>query len=299
MEFKDRLMQYGDVECNESLKKHTTFRIGGKAKYYVYPRNELGLLRIIELAKEMGLPFKLFGKGSNILAGDNDYEGIVIGLDRYFNDFSFEEDGTCVVQAGTSIILLAQEAMKHGFTGLEFASGIPGTLGGAIYMNAGAYKSDISSIMKEVYVMEEDGTCEWKSVDTLDFAYRHSIFQSHPNWIILGARLKLELGDQEEIRALMDSRRQRRLESQPLNFPCAGSIFRNPTNQFAWQLIEELGLRGKQIGGAKVSEKHANFIVNANEAKAEDVVSLIQLIQKEAKDTYGIDLIPEVEWFNL
>lgn len=297
MNIENKLRCYGDVECNVSLAKRTTFRIGGTCRYFIYPKNELCLLRILDILEEAQIPHKIIGKGSNILCSDEEYKGAIICLDRYFTDFYFEDDGSCLVQAGTSIILLAHEAMKNSFSGLEFASGIPGTVGGAVFMNAGAYKSDMSNILQEVYVLKGH-TIEVMQVNELDYAYRHSIFQSHPEWIILGARLQLTKGDQKEIRDLMDSRRKRRMESQPLDKPCAGSMFRNPEDYQAWQLIEEIEMRGYRIGGAMVSEKHANFIVNEHDAKASEVAELVELIQKKVKERFDIDLITEVEKFN-
>lgn len=297
MKLEERLKAYGDVLVEEPLKKHTTFKIGGNCRYFVYPKNELCLTIILELLEAEGLSFRTLGKGSNILCSDDNYEGVIICLDRYFTDFYFEDDGTCVVQSGTSIILLAHEAMKRSFSGLEFASGIPGTVGGAVYMNAGAYKSDMSKILKEVFVYR-DGSCHWVPVEELDYAYRHSIFQSHPDWIVLGAKCKLELSDQKGIRDLMDSRRQRRLSAQPLDRPCAGSMFRNPENAQAWELIENIGYRGKSIGGAKVSDKHANFIINDKNATAKEIMELVTSIQKEVKKQFNIDLRMEVERFN-
>lgn len=297
MKLEERLCAYGDVLTKESLKKHTTFKIGGDCRYFVYPKNELCLTQIMNIIQEEGLPYKVFGKGSNILCSDDDFPGIVICLDRYFTDFYFETDGTCVVQSGTSIILLAHEAMKRSFSGLEFASGIPGTVGGAVFMNAGAYKSDMSQIIQEVFVYR-NGICEWINVQDLDFSYRHSVFQQHADWIVLGMRCQLTPKDQKEILDLMDSRRQRRMASQPLDRPCAGSMFRNPAQAQAWELIEKIGFRGKSIGGAKVSEKHANFIINDKNATAEDIMTLVTTIQKEVKEQFDIDLHTEVERFN-
>lgn len=297
MNLKERLLPYGDVECNEPLAKHTTFRIGGNAAYFIYPKNEICLMRILDLLKEANLPYKIFGKGSNLLCSDEPYEGACICLDRYMTDFYFEQDGTCVAQAGCSIILLAHEAMKQSLSGLEFASGIPGTFGGALFMNAGAYKSAISDILQSVFVLKED-TCVWMDVEELDYAYRHSRFQKENAWIILGGKLKLEQGDQKEIRDLMDSRRKRRMSTQPLNKPCAGSMFRNPENAQAWELIEKIGYRGKRIGGAMVSDKHANFIVNEERATAKEILSLVEEIQQKVKEQFGIELRTEVERFN-
>ena len=288
----ERLRPYADVE----LSTRTTFRTGGLCKYFIYPKNMLGLLRILDILEEAQIPRKVFGKGSNILCSDDAYEGAVISLDRYFTDFVFEADGTCVA-AGTSIILLAYEAMKNSLSGLEFASGIPGTVGGAVFMNAGAYKSDMSKILKEVYVLKDKSVVSM-SVEELDYRYRHSLFQSHFDWIILGCRLQLTKGDQKDIRDLMDSRRKRRMDSQPLDKPCAGSMFRNPQGYQAWELIERIGYRGKRIGGAMVSDKHANFIVNEDHAKATEILALVKEIQQEVRKQFGVELITEVEKFN-
>lgn len=292
-----KLQPYADVECNIALSTKTTFRIGGTCSYFVYPKNELCLLRILEVLEENKIPSKVFGKGSNILCSDDAYVGVILCLDRYFTDFTFEDDGGCVVQAGASIILLAHEAMKRSLCGLEFASGIPGTLGGAVFMNAGAYKSDISHILKEVYVIR-NGDIVTMQMQDLDYQYRHSLFQSQRDWIILGCRIQLSPGNQKEIRDVMDSRRKRRMITQPLDKPCAGSMFRNPVPKQAWELIEKIGYRGKRIGGAMVSNKHANFVVNEDHACAKDVKQLVEEIQQEVKKRYDIDLITEVEQFN-
>lgn len=294
---EEKLKAHGDLEINVPLSKHTTFRIGGNCKYFVYPKNEMSLLRIIELCKENKIEYRVFGKGSNLLCSDADYDGVIICLDRYFNEFQMEEDGHIYAQAGVSLILLAHEAMKASLSGFEFASGIPATLGGAVYMNAGAYKSNMANIIEKVYVLKDD-SCVWMDVDKLEYAYRHSIFHEHRDWIILGASIRLNKGNQSDIRALMDSRRARRIASQPLNKPCAGSVFRNPDEYPAWQLIEEIGYRGKMIGGAKVSDKHANFIVNENNAKAIDVYKLVVAIQEEVQKKYQIEMKMEVEKFN-
>lgn len=292
-----KLQMYGDLLIDAPLSAHTTFRIGGKAKYFLYPKSTLGLMRVLDIAKENDLEVRIFGKGSNILASDEDYKGLILCLDRYFSDFYFEEDGTCIAQSGTSIILLAHEAMKRELCGLEFASGIPGTIGGAVFMNAGAYKSEIRDIIDKVFVLKENHCC-WLSVDELAMSYRSSVFQKQRDWIILAVKLRLSKGSGQEIRDLMDSRRQRRIASQPLNLPSAGSIFRNPDQLPAWQCIEDVGLRGYRIGGAMVSDKHANFIVNVEHASANDVMELIALIQQKVKDKYQIDLKTEVEHFN-
>lgn len=296
-ELETKLQMYGDLLLDASLKEHTTFRIGGRAKYFMYPKTTLGLMRILAIAKEYALPVKIFGKGSNILASDDDYEGLILCLDRYFSDFYFEEDGTCLAQCGASIILLAHEAMKLELSGLEFASGIPGTVGGALFMNAGAYKSEMKDIVKQVLVLK-DNRCEWMKLEEIELSYRTSIFQRERSWIILAVQYQLEKGDGTQIKELMDSRRKRRIASQPLNYPSAGSIFRNPSSISAWECIEGVGLRGLKMGGAMISDRHANFIVNVEGAKAEDIMKLIELVKHDVKDKYQIELKSEVEYFN-
>ncbi|MFV0381328.1 MAG: UDP-N-acetylmuramate dehydrogenase [Breznakia sp.] len=297
MDIKKLLEAHADVEENALLRNHTTFRVGGEARFLCYPKTDISLLRIVEICKEYNLEYRVFGKGSNMLCSDAFFDGIIICLDRYFIDVSFEEDGKCLVGAGVSTIFLANQAMKLSFSGLEFASGIPATVGGAIFMNAGAYKSEFASVVKRVYVAH-DGICEWMEKDTLDFSYRTSRFQKHRDWIVVAAEIKLTRADQKEIRDLMDARRIRRKATQPLEKPSAGSMFRNPVHQQAWELIEACNLRGMQIGGAKVSEKHANFIINEDNATAQDVYDLVSYIQEEVKKKFQVQLKTEVEKFN-
>lgn len=294
---EDVFKVYADVEYNKPLSKMTTLRVGGNARFVVYPKNELCLARIIELCTQYRIEYKIFGKGSNLLCSDNAYDGAIICLDRYLNDSYFENDGTVFVYAGCSIIQLSYEAMRKGFSGLEFASGIPGTVGGAIYMNAGAYKTSISEILEKVYVYRNN-KFEWIDACELGYCYRTSVFQEHSDWIIIAAVLKLKLADSESILNVMNSRKERRISTQPLDKPSAGSMFRNPNGYQAWELIEKVGLRGKEIGGAKVSLKHCNFIINHNNAKAQDIEDLVTLIQTEVHKKFNVQLKREVEKFN-
>lgn len=294
----ERLKTYATVRENEPMRNHTTYRVGGEVAYYIMPKDIPSCTRVIELLKEEGLPYFVMGRGSNILFGDSFYEGAVINLDSTINEYYFEPDGTVIAEAGCSLINLSVQAMKHGLSGLEFASGIPGSVGGALYMNAGAYKSDMAAIVKEVNVLK-DGTTTWMKKEEMEFSYRHSILQEHKDWTVLAAKFQLQPGDMEEISNLMDSRRQRRMDSQPLDYPSAGSVFRNPEEMPAWKVIDDLGLRGHQIGGAQISEKHSNFIVTVSEdAKAQDVHDLIQLVKTKAKETFDIDMHTEVEYIN-
>lgn len=295
-EFLNHLNELGEVLENEPMSKHTTFRVGGKARYFVYPKNEIGLMRLLELTKEHNIQTKIVGKGSNLLVSDDDFDGMMINLDRHFNEVIFEENKVSVY-AGQSIIFVAHEAMKRGLSGLEFASGIPGTVGGACFMNAGAYKSELKDVIDAVWVLK-DGNCVWMKPEECEFGYRTSIFKQNPSWIILAVRFNLTKKDSTEIKELMDSRRQRRMDSQPLNKPSAGSVFKNPEGGAAWKLIDDTGLRGYMIGGAKVSEKHSNFIVNESNAKAQDILDLIEFIQKSVYDKFNVSLKTEVECFN-
>ncbi len=285
-----------EVEENIPLSKMTTLRIGGVARYVVYPENTLSLQGVMNKLNQNHIPYKVIGKGSNLLCSDEPFDGVIIRLDRYLCNAYFDNEHL-VAEAGCSIIALSYEAMKNELSGLEFASGIPGTVGGVTFMNAGAYKSSMADIIDSVSVYR-DGKIEWIQNADCGFSYRTSIFQKHPDWIILAVKMTLKKGDQKEIRELMDSRRERRMNSQPLDKHSAGSIFRNPEEIPAWKLIEGAGFRGKRIGDAVVSEKHVNFIVNENHASAKDFIALVNDVQKAVKDKYDIDLYMEVEKFN-
>ena len=285
-----------EVEENIPLSKMTTLRIGGVARYVVYPENTLSLQGVMNKLNQNHIPYKVIGKGSNLLCSDEPFDGVIIRLDRHLCNAYFDNEHL-VAEAGCSIIALSYEAMKNELSGLEFASGIPGTVGGVTFMNAGAYKSSMADVIDSVSVYR-DGKIEWIQNADCGFSYRTSIFQKHPDWIILAVKMTLKKGDQKEIRELMDSRRERRMNSQPLDKHSAGSIFRNPEEIPAWKLIEGAGFRGKRIGDAVVSEKHVNFIVNENHASAKDFITLVTDVQKAVKDKYDIDLYMEVEKFN-
>lgn len=290
------LRPYGEIQENVSFKSLTTFRVGGIAKRVIYPNDSFSLLTIIKILKDNNCKYKVFGNGSNILCSEDEYDGFIIRLNRTMNNFFFDED-YLTAQAGCSIINLSYQAMKNSLSGLEFASGIPGTLAGCIFMNAGAYKNDMSQIVEEVEVLADDKII-WLNNQQCEFSYRHSIFSSHLDWIIISARLHLQKGDQTTIANLMKNRQERRMSTQPLEYPSAGSTFRNFQEQFAWQLIDEIGYRGKKIGGAQVSEKHSNFIINVDNATADDIVQLTDEIKIKVKEKFDIEMIMEVEKFN-
>ena len=295
-EFRNKIAQFADIDENVSFARLATMKVGGKARYVVYPYDEFALEGIIEVCRENNVEYKMFGNGSNILCSDDCFDGVVIKLGRYFNKVFF--NGTEVtVQAGYSIISLAYDAMKKSLSGLEFASGIPGTVGGCVFMNAGAYKSNMSDIVTEVQVLH-DGIIEWLDNARCEFGYRTSVFQKNADWIVLAVKMQLKEGIREEINELMQDRQKRRFATQPLDYPSAGSVFRNPENGFSWQYIDKIGYRGKHYGDAAVSEKHSNFIVNTGKAKASEINQLIEDIQQLVREEYEVELILEVEKFN-
>ena len=251
----------GKYEENVSLKKYTTYKVGGKASIMVYPKNIDCLIRLLKVIKEEKVKYKVLGNGSNVLFSSNQYDGVIIKLDE-FNDIKFLSRNKIRVGAGYSLIKLCMLACKKGLAGLEFAAGIPGTIGGAIFMNAGAYKSDMGYIVQTVKVLTPELKIITLENKEMDFHYRSSFLQSHPDYICLEVTLKLQKGKKELIEEVIKERKQRRIASQPLEYPSAGSVFRNPEGMFAGQLIEELSLKGMKKGGAMVSDKHANFIIN-------------------------------------
>lgn len=282
---------------NEPLSKHTTFRVGGPARILVIPNSKDSLIETIRLVHQYGIPFKVIGRGSNLLPSDQVFEGIIIKCDKGLDHIEINET-LVTVGAGVSTILLANKMAKNELGGLEFISGIPGSLGGAVYMNAGAYNKEIKDILVKALIMDETGELNWISNEEMQFTYRTSIMQSEKGWILIEAVLQLEVGNYDEIMELMKARKVRRVESQPTNLPSAGSTFRNPNPHFSWKLIEDSGLRGVRIGGAEVSQKHCNFIVNVGGATATDIYNLIRHVQQVVLEKHGVELHPEVEMFN-
>jgi UDP-N-acetylmuramate dehydrogenase len=286
----------GKYEENESIAKHTTYRVGGKAKLFVYPKNREKLILLLKKIKSLNVKYKVLGNGSNTLFSDKEYNGIIIKLD-YFNTIKYFRN-IVKAEAGVNLIRLSNQTVKKGLAGLEFATGIPGTVGGAIFMNAGAYKSDMGYVTKSIEVLTPNLEIITMTNKELNFHYRTSFLQKHPDYICLEATFQLRNNDKDLLQEIVDDRRKRRIESQPLDYPSAGSVFRNPENLFAGKLIEDLGYKGFSIGGAKVSEKHANFIINYNKATGKDIKELIELLRKEVKEKYDIDLKCEQEFVN-
>ena len=287
-------LNVGKVKRNELLSQHTTMKIGGPADLLIEPSSLENIQRVMSIIKDRQLPWRAIGRGSNLLVSDKGIEGVVIKLGSGLDHLSINES-TITVGGGHSLVSLSTLISKKGLSGLEFASGIPGSVGGAVYMNAGAHGSDISKILIKAHILFENGEIEWLSRDEMEFTYRTSVLQKKRPGIVLEAEFMLIKGDRAAIVSQMQKNKDYRKETQPWNFPCAGSIFRNPLPHYAGKLIEDAGLKGYQIGGAKISEMHGNFIVNAGNAKAKDVLDLIQYIKDMIQNLYGIKMETEVE----
>ncbi|MBR3228338.1 MAG: UDP-N-acetylmuramate dehydrogenase [Erysipelotrichaceae bacterium] len=292
---KDFLCKHGDYRSDRSFKELTTIKMGGEIAHYVEPYNLDDLKQIVGFLKVNHIPFKTLGNGSNLICGSSRFEGVVISM-RHFDNYEISNN-TVYVEAGVLAPYFVQKTVKNGLTGMEFAGGIPGTIGGLIYMNAGAYKKEMADIVREVLVLKDGEIIRMKK-DELKYRYRYSIFQEHPHWFIVAAYLDLESGDAEESRSIIEDRARRRRESQPIDMPSAGSCFRNPEGEFAWKLIDGIGYRGRRLNGVEVSSKHSNFLVNSGEGRGEDYLELALDIQDKVKEKYDIRLIMEVEKFN-
>ena len=286
----------GKVLTDVLLSQYTTYKVGGIAKVMVYPESIDKLVCLIKLLKASHIKFMVLGFGSNVLFSDKIYDGVIIKLDA-LNQIEFKRDKV-TTGAGASLMKVALMSVRKGLSGLEFATGIPGSIGGAVYMNAGAYKSDMGYVVTKVKVLTPKLRVITMVNKELDFHYRTSFLKKHPDYICLEATIKLKKGNKEEIEELVRERKNRRIESQPLEYPSAGSVFRNPEGMFAGKLIEDLGYKGLVKGGAKISEKHANFIINYQNAKAQDIKDLIEFIQEEVKEKYNVELKVEQEFKN-
>lgn len=289
-----RALEVGKVLINEPLANHTTMKIGGPADLFIEPSSLENLEKTMEIIREHQIPWRAIGRGSNLLVSDAGVEGAIIKLGKGLD--SLQINGAEIrVGAGFSLVSLSVQISKKGLAGLEFASGIPGSVGGAVYMNAGAHGSDMSKVIEKVYVLFADGTCAWLTNEEMEFSYRTSVLQKKRPGIVLEAVFQLSSGDREEIVAAMQNNKNYRKETQPYNLPCAGSIFRNPLPNYAGQLVQEAGLRGFSIGGAQISPMHGNFIVNTGNGRAEDVLALIDHVKQVIKESKGIQLETEVE----
>ena len=285
-------LQLGEILENEPLYKHTTFKVGGPARLFIYIENIEALKRGIQYCREHQVKHMVIGRGSDLLFSDKEYEGVIFSLKNlnkvHFNGVEIR------AQAGVSMIYLAYEAAKVGLSGFEFMGGIPGTIGGGVYMNAGAYKYCISDVLTSALILNEEGQLIVLNRDEMQFGYRQSILQKHKEWILIEATFTMTSRDPQDIMHVLDKRKEKRMSTQPWNFASAGSIFRNPEEKPAWKYIDECGLRGYEIGGAQVSPKHSNFIVNNGYASAKDILDLILLVEKSVFNRFGIELEKEV-----
>lgn len=280
------------VKRKERLSGHTTFRIGGPCRAYVTPKDEETFLRTVLFLEAKKEPFFVIGRGSNLLVSDSGFNGFVLSLREYLKNVRVEGN-RLTAEGGALLSEIARAALQSGLSGLEFASGIPGTVGGGLVMNAGAYGSDLSESVVSASVLLPDGCVRTFTKEELDLSYRHSVLQENRG-IVLSAVFELKPGDPASIRSLMDDLNARRREKQPLELASAGSTFKRPEGYFAGRLIEDAGLKGVSVGDAMVSEKHAGFIVNRAHATAKDVDRLIRLVIKKVEETSGVTLEPEV-----
>ena len=287
------LLGANKIKYEEMMKNHTTFRIGGPANYFVMPESKEEIRAILKLCKQYNVPFYIIGNGSNLLVGDKGFSGVIIQIGKGMDQFLFEEKGRVRAYSGVMLSRLAQEIAEHELTGFEFASGIPGTLGGAIYMNAGAYGSEIKDVIVEATVIDNNNEFRVLSKDELKLTYRNSVIQTN-GYIVVEALFAFQQGKKEEIFDKMSELNQKRREKQPLNFPSAGSTFKRPEGYFAGKLIEDAGLRGFRVGGACVSEKHCGFVVNVDNATAKDVIDLVKQVDMRVFNQFGVHLEPEI-----
>ena len=293
LEKLQKLMGEAKVLANEPMASHTTFRIGGPADYFVMPETVEELRKVLTLCKEENVPYFILGNGSNLLVGDKGFRGVVIQLYKNFDGLEIE--GTKVTaKSGAMLIRVAKEAGKAGLTGLEFASGIPGTIGGAMVMNAGAYGGEMKDVVRAVTVLTKDGEIKTLTGEEMNFRYRGSVVEDK-GYIVLEAVMELTEGNLEEILGRMDELSIQRRTKQPIEYPSAGSTFKRPEGYFAGKLIQDADLRGYQVGGAQVSEKHCGFVINAGGATAADVMQLMKDVSEKVNEQFGVTLEPEVK----
>ena len=294
--FLERLREVlGSEQCftQEDMKKHTTFQAGGPAEYYVRPKRSQ-IQPVLSLCRQYGIPWMVIGNGSNLLAGDKGIPGVVMEIGRMADGIAITEE-TLIAEAGALLSSVARQAAQQELAGMEFAAGIPGSVGGAVVMNAGAYGGEMKQILRKVTVLTEEGREKELSLEELELGYRQScIARNH--YIVLEAEFGLAKGRKEEILLRMEELREKRREKQPLEYPSAGSTFKRPEAYFAGKLIEDAGLRGYQVGGAQVSEKHCGFVINKGNASAAEIRRLILDVQAQVEAKFGVRLEPEVKF---
>ncbi len=288
-----KVLDEDQIKPEEPMKNHVTFRVGGPADFFVTPKNYEELSGVLKCCAKYEMPCYIMGNGSNLLVSDQGYRGVVIQLFRQLNDIQCE--GNVIrAQAGALLSAVANRALEEKLTGFEFAAGIPGTLGGACVMNAGAYGGEMKDVLKSVTVLTREGERITLQKNELELGYRTSII-AKKDYIVLEAEIELDVGDAEEIKAVMDDLKERRTTKQPLEYPSAGSTFKRPEGYFAGKLIQETGLQGFQVGGAQVSEKHCGFVINKDQATAADIAELIRQVQDRVEEKFGVRLETEVK----
>lgn len=280
-----------NIKTDEVMRKHTSFKVGGPADVMVYPVNFNMVRNLISFFKTNNINYYVMGNGSNLIIKDGGFRGVVINLTK-LNEITVNDD-TIIAQCGALLSLVARRALEKGLTDLEFAAGIPGSIGGAIAMNAGAYDGDMSKVVVSALVIDDNGEILELSRDELQLSYRNSIVLNK-GYVVLETKLKLHHGDAEAIKAKMNDFAERRRSKQPLEYPSAGSTFKRPEGYFAGKLIQDAGLKGKSVGDAQVSEKHSGFIINKGNATAREIMELINVVQNTVFDMYGVELHTEV-----
>lgn len=283
----------GVIKFDEPLSRHTSFRVGGPADALVIPKNENDLIEVLRFCKNNDVPLTVIGNGSNLLIRDKGIRGLVLKLGNALDYSNFDNEDTIVFGSGYSLARAANIAGEYGLTGMEFAVGIPGSIGGAVYMNAGAYDGEMKNVITKVRVLTPIGEIKTLTNEELEFGYRKAILQD-TNDIVIDVTLKLAKASKADVEAKMKDFNNRRITKQPLEYPSAGSTFKRPEGYFAGSLIEECGLKGYTVGGAQVSEKHAGFIINKNEATAQDILDLISVVQEKVYAEKGVKLETEV-----
>lgn len=288
-----KIMSEEQVKTEEPMKNHTTFRVGGPAEFFVMPRTAEEVKKVIDLCRRESFPYYIIGNGSNLLVSDQGYRGVVLQIYKEMSYIEVEEN-VVVAQAGALLSAIANKALENGLTGFEFAAGIPGTLGGACVMNAGAYGGEMKDVLEEVTALTEEGEVLTIPKENLELGYRTSII-ARKGYTVLEARIQLRGGEKEAIKSLMEELKDKRVSKQPLEYPSAGSTFKRPEGYFAGKLIQDAGLRGFSVGGAQVSEKHCGFVINRENATAADVAELMRQVSARVEEEFGVKLEPEVK----
>ena len=287
------ILKEKQVKKDEPMKSHTTFRVGGPAAYFVTPQTAEEVAKVIEACIQENVPYYIVGNGSNLLVSDKGYEGVIIQIYKQMNQI--EVEGTQIrAQAGALLSMIAKRALDAELTGFEFAAGIPGTLGGACVMNAGAYGGEMKDVLQSVTVLTDKGEVKVLAKEELELGYRTSVI-AKKGYIVLEAVIELQKGEKEAIQTVMDELKEKRVTKQPLEYPSAGSTFKRPEGYFAGKLIQDAGLRGFQVGGAQVSEKHCGFVINKDQATASDVMNLMNQVSDKVYEAFGVRLEPEVK----